>query len=154
MSPLAMFLAAIEEINMAVVSDLKRVKFDRNSDLKSPGGVRSPGRSRGRSELKSPGGVRSSEPTRDCLCDLRASLSDARARSWVNTSSFPKPYWILEGESPTGKGEYPAVSYHDDGRGRGRHRQQQPTVQTGNLNHPYNPSKGHLAPASTRTRIV
>ena len=37
--PLAMFLAAIEEINMAVVSDLKRVKFDRNrSDLKSPPG--------------------------------------------------------------------------------------------------------------------
>jgi hypothetical protein len=35
--PLAMFLAAVEEINMAVVSDLKRVKFDRNSDLKSPG---------------------------------------------------------------------------------------------------------------------
>ena len=33
-----MFLAAIEEINMAVVSDLKRVKFDRNSDLKSPPG--------------------------------------------------------------------------------------------------------------------
>ena len=34
MSPLAMFLAAIEEINMAV-----GVKFDRNSDLKSPGGA-------------------------------------------------------------------------------------------------------------------
>ena len=34
-----MFLAAIEEINMAVVLDLKRVKFDRNSDLKSPGGA-------------------------------------------------------------------------------------------------------------------
>jgi hypothetical protein len=44
MSPLAMFLAAIEEINMAVVSDLKRVKFDRNSDLKWPGGAAGPGR--------------------------------------------------------------------------------------------------------------
>jgi hypothetical protein len=75
---------------------LKRVRFDRNSDSDSaPAGF-----GRSRPELKSPGGVRSSEPTRGCLCDLRASLSDARARSWVNSSSFPKAYWGLEGESP------------------------------------------------------
>lgn len=32
--PLAMFLAAIEEISMAVVLDLKRVKVDRKSEVR------------------------------------------------------------------------------------------------------------------------